>query len=77
MLADLARNDIGRVCVPGSVMCPHHVTERYSHVMHRRTVSGTLRDDQEALDAVTACFPAGTLSGAEGAGHGTGSRSMS
>ncbi|MFZ2238250.1 MAG: anthranilate synthase component I [Gordonia amarae] len=66
MLVDLARNDIGRVCVPGSVKVSDYChIERYSHVMHLvSTVSGTLRDDQEALDAVTACFPAGTLSGA-------------
>ncbi|MFT4126179.1 MAG: anthranilate synthase component I [Gordonia sp. (in: high G+C Gram-positive bacteria)] len=66
MLVDLARNDIGRVCKPGSVKVgDYRHIERYSHVMHLvSTVSGTLRDDKNALDAVTACFPAGTLSGA-------------
>ncbi|QGK72337.1 anthranilate synthase component I [Allosaccharopolyspora coralli] len=66
MLVDLGRNDLGRVCRPGSV----HVVdffriERYSHVMHIvSTVTGTLAEDRTAFDAVTACFPAGTLSGA-------------
>ncbi|HMS75272.1 anthranilate synthase component I [Gordonia sp. (in: high G+C Gram-positive bacteria)] len=66
MLVDLGRNDLGRVCRPGTVKVSDYChIERYSHVMHLvSTVSGTLRDDQEALDAVTACFPAGTLSGA-------------
>jgi anthranilate synthase component 1 len=66
MLVDLGRNDVGRVCRPGSV----HVTdffrvERYSHVMHLvSTVTGELAPGYTAFDAVTACFPAGTLSGA-------------
>ena len=66
MLVDLGRNDVGRVCRPGSV----HVTdffrvERYSHVMHLvSTVTGELAAGHTAFDAVTACFPAGTLSGA-------------
>lgn len=66
MLVDLARNDLGRVCVPGTV----HVTEfmgveRYSHVMHLvSTVVGTLATGSSALDALIAAFPAGTLSGA-------------
>ena len=66
MLVDLGRNDLGRVCRPGSV----HVVdffriERYSHVMHIvSTVTGTLAEGRTAFDAVTACFPAGTLSGA-------------
>jgi len=66
MLVDLARNDLGRVCVPGSV----HVTEfmaveRYSHVMHIvSTVVGTLDRDASVFDALVAAFPAGTLSGA-------------
>ena len=66
MLVDLARNDLGRVCVPGTVeVTEFRQVERYSHVMHLvSTVSGTLRDDKHALDAVTACFPAGTLTGA-------------
>ncbi|MGH4013755.1 MAG: anthranilate synthase component I [Pseudonocardiaceae bacterium] len=66
MLVDLGRNDVGRVCRPGSV----HVTdffrvERYSHVMHLvSTVTGELAAGRTAFDAVAACFPAGTLSGA-------------
>ncbi|MDL9937466.1 anthranilate synthase component I [Gordonia sp. ABSL1-1] len=66
MLVDLARNDLGRVCRPGTVKVgDYRHIERYSHVMHLvSTVSGTLRDDKDALDAVTACFPAGTLTGA-------------
>ncbi|RCW43216.1 anthranilate synthase component 1 [Halopolyspora algeriensis] len=66
MLVDLGRNDLGRVCRPGSV---HPVDffriERYSHVMHIvSTVSGKLAEDRNAFDAIAACFPAGTLSGA-------------
>ncbi|MGK2321038.1 anthranilate synthase component I [Gordonia rhizosphera] len=66
MLVDLGRNDLGRVCRPGTVkVSDYRHVERYSHVMHLvSTVSGTLRDDKQALDAVTACFPAGTLTGA-------------
>ncbi len=66
MLVDLARNDLGRVCEPGSVKVHNFFSvERYSHVMHLvSTVTGTLRADRNAVDAVVACFPAGTLSGA-------------
>lgn len=66
MLVDLSRNDLGRVCEPGTVkVSDYSHVERYSHVMHLvSTVSGRLREDKTALDAVTACFPAGTLSGA-------------
>jgi anthranilate synthase component I len=66
MLVDLGRNDLGRVCVPGTVKVHRFFDiERYSHVMHLvSTVSGRLRDDRSAFDAVAACFPAGTLSGA-------------
>ncbi|MET8251738.1 anthranilate synthase component I [Micromonospora sp. NPDC005197] len=66
MLVDLGRNDLGRVCEPGSVQVPEFATiERYSHVMHIvSTVTGTLRDDCSAFDALAATFPAGTLSGA-------------
>ncbi|MDG3012076.1 anthranilate synthase component I [Rhodococcus sp. D2-41] len=66
MLVDLGRNDLGRVCEPGTVkVTDYRHLERYSHVMHLvSTVSGRLRADKHALDAVTACFPAGTLSGA-------------
>jgi anthranilate synthase component 1 len=66
MLVDLGRNDLGRVCVPGTVRVEDYShIERYSHVMHLvSTVTGLLADGHSALDAVTACFPAGTLSGA-------------
>jgi anthranilate synthase component 1 len=66
MLVDLGRNDLGRVCRPGTVEVPEFATiERYSHVMHIvSTVVGELRPDQTAFDALAATFPAGTLSGA-------------
>jgi anthranilate synthase component I len=66
MLVDLGRNDLGRVCRPGTVEVPEFATiERYSHVMHIvSTVVGELRDDCTAVDAIAATFPAGTLSGA-------------
>jgi anthranilate synthase component 1 len=66
MLVDLGRNDLGRVCVPGTVRVEDYShIERYSHVMHLvSTVTGLLAEHRTALDAVTACFPAGTLSGA-------------
>ncbi len=66
MLVDLGRNDLGRVCEPGSVEVPEFARiERYSHVMHIvSTVVGKLRGDRTAFDALAATFPAGTLSGA-------------
>ena len=66
MLVDLGRNDLGRVCRPGTVEVPDFARiERYSHVMHIvSTVVGELRDDRTAFDALAATFPAGTLSGA-------------
>lgn len=66
MLVDLGRNDLGRVCTPGTVRVDDYShIERYSHVMHLvSTVTGLLAEGRTALDAVTACFPAGTLSGA-------------
>lgn len=66
MLVDLGRNDLGRVCEPGSVEVVDFMSiERYSHVMHIvSTVTGRVRPDQDALDVVQATFPAGTLSGA-------------
>lgn len=66
MLVDLGRNDLGRVCAPGTVrVTEYRHIERYSHVMHLvSTVSGQLLPGRIALDAVQACFPAGTLSGA-------------
>jgi anthranilate synthase component I len=66
MLVDLGRNDLGRVCAPGSVhVVDFFRVERYSHVMHIvSTVRGELAPGRTAFDAVAACFPAGTLSGA-------------
>lgn len=66
MLVDLGRNDLGRVCRPGTVRVEDYShIERYSHVMHLvSTVTGELAEGKTALDAITACFPAGTLSGA-------------
>jgi anthranilate synthase component 1 len=66
MLVDLGRNDLGRVCKPGTVQVPEFATiERYSHVMHIvSTVVGELSEEQTAFDALVATFPAGTLSGA-------------
>jgi len=66
MLVDLGRNDLGRVCDPGSVDVVGLMTvERYSHVMHIvSTVVGTVSAGRTAFDVLTACFPAGTLSGA-------------
>ncbi|MFF3321808.1 anthranilate synthase component I [Streptomyces sp. NPDC002889] len=66
MLVDLGRNDLGRVCEPGSVEVVDFMSiERYSHVMHIvSTVTGKVADGRTAFDVLTACFPAGTLSGA-------------
>jgi anthranilate synthase component 1 len=66
MLVDLGRNDIGRVSEPGTVEISELMeVERYSHVMHLVThVQGKLRPDMSAVDALRACFPAGTVSGA-------------
>jgi anthranilate synthase component 1 len=66
MLIDLGRNDVGRVCKPGSVELKEEmVIERYSHVQHIVShVEGELRDELDALDALAACHPAGTVSGA-------------
>ncbi len=66
MLVDLGRNDLGRVCEPGSVTVDDYASvERYSHVMHLvSSVSGRVRDDADALDVLAATFPAGTVSGA-------------
>jgi len=66
MLVDLGRNDIGRVSEPGTVEVSDLMdVERYSHVMHLVThVQGKLRRDLNAIDALQACFPAGTVSGA-------------
>ena len=66
MLVDLGRNDLGRVAEPGSVSVDELMrVERYSHVMHLVSgLSGTLRAGLSPLDALYACFPAGTVSGA-------------
>ena len=66
MLLDLGRNDIGRVSKPGTVQVTQMLeVERYSHVMHLVShVTGELRDDRSVFDALRACFPAGTVSGA-------------
>lgn len=66
MLVDLGRNDLGKISKFGTVEVEkYHCIERYSHVMHiGSTVRGEIRDDKDALDAVDAVLPAGTLSGA-------------
>jgi anthranilate synthase component 1 len=66
MLVDLGRNDLGRVCVEGSVQVDElMVIERYSHVMHIvSNVVGELAAGKTAWDLLKACFPAGTVSGA-------------
>jgi anthranilate synthase component I len=66
MLVDLGRNDLGRVCEYGSVKVEQLMTvERFSHVMHLvSSLRGKLREDVDCFDALMACFPAGTVSGA-------------
>ena len=66
MLVDLGRNDVGRVSAYGSVRVPTYMKlERYSHVMHLvSVVEGRLDEEHDRLDALVACFPAGTVSGA-------------
>ncbi len=66
MLVDLGRNDLGRVCVPGTVKVVEFMhVRRYSHVMHlEAAVVGETAPDVSALDVTLSCFPAGTLSGA-------------
>jgi anthranilate synthase component 1 len=66
MLVDLARNDLGRVCEIGSVSVPRYASvEKYSHVQHLVSeVRGTLAAGKTSGDALAACFPAGTLTGA-------------
>ena len=66
MLVDLGRNDLGKISRFGSVSVEkYHSIERFSHVMHiGSTVRGEIRDDKDALDAIEAVLPAGTLSGA-------------
>ncbi len=66
MLVDLGRNDIGRVAEVGTVQVDKlMIIERYSHVMHIvSNVLGTLKEGSDAFDVLSACFPAGTVSGA-------------
>lgn len=66
MLVDLGRNDIGKISRLGSVTVDQYMqVERYSHIMHiGSTVSGQMRKTKDAVDAVDAILPAGTLSGA-------------
>lgn len=66
MLVDLGRNDVGRVSSFGSVRVQRIMfVEKYSHVMHLvSAIEGELREDLDAIDALRACFPAGTVSGA-------------
>ena len=66
MLVDLGRNDLGRVCKSGTVVVDELMSiERYSHVMHIvSNVVGELKTDKTAWDLLSACFPAGTVSGA-------------
>jgi anthranilate synthase component 1 len=66
MLVDLGRNDVGRICTPGSVEVIDFMhIERYSHVMHIvSTVVGELAENAAPIDALFSVFPAGTLSGA-------------
>jgi len=66
MLVDLGRNDVGRVAIPGSVRVTDFFSiERYSHVMHIASrVKGRLAPGKDAVDALGATFPAGTLTGA-------------
>src|ERR1051325_10549698 len=64
MIVDLGRNDVGRVCKYGSVRVPQFMgLERFSHVMHLTSiVEGQLSDENDRLDALVSCFPAGTVS---------------
>ena len=66
MLVDLGRNDLGKISRIGSVKVEKYLSvEKFSHVMHLGSaVSGEIREDKDAVDAVDAVLPAGTLSGA-------------
>ena len=66
MLVDLGRSDVGRVCRTGTVKVTEFMEiERYSHVMHMvSSISGELREECSAVDALRACYPAGTVTGA-------------
>lgn len=66
MLVDLSRNDLGRVCIPGSITVSKYMeVEKYQHVMHIVSeVQGSLKDEYSGLDALISCLPAGTVTGA-------------
>jgi len=66
MLVDLARNDLGRICCPGTVRVSDFMkVEKFSHVMHLVSeVEGKIQPNKNAFDVLEACFPAGTVSGA-------------
>lgn len=66
MLVDLARNDLGRICCPGTVKVSSFMkVEKFSHVMHLVSeVEGKIQPNKNAFDTLEACFPAGTVSGA-------------
>jgi len=66
MLVDLARNDLGRICCPGTVRVSNFMkVEKFSHVMHLVSeVEGKIQPNKNAFDVLEACFPAGTVSGA-------------
>ncbi|RPF53264.1 anthranilate synthase component I [Aquisalibacillus elongatus] len=66
MLVDLGRNDLGRICIPGSInLSKYMVIERYRYVMHIVSeVVGELAEQYTSLEALKACLPAGTVSGA-------------
>ena len=66
MLVDLARNDLGRICRPGTVRVSNFMkVEKFSHVMHLVSeVEGKIQGGKNAFDVLEACFPAGTVSGA-------------
>ncbi len=65
MITDLMRNDLGKICKPGSVTVPHlKVCEKYSYVYHTHSViQGELKDEISAWDSLRACFPAGSITG--------------
>ncbi len=79
MLLDLGRNDVGRVAKIGTVeVTEKEIVEYYSHVMHIvSNVEGRIRDDKDAVDALVAGFPAGTVSGAPKSGRWRSSTSWS
>ena len=65
MIVDLERNDLGKVCVPGSIhVTEHRAVEKYAHVIHTvSTVNGKLSDKKDFFDAVEALFPGGSITG--------------